>query len=129
MGEMSLSDAVKIAQERIAFNESEIVRLTEYIAQVKELMPPGGRYPRPRFSTKEILSAAEEVLEQFGAPQSNVDIYEALTTRGIQIGGRSPKGNMTAKFATRKDIFRFDKETGLWSLVRWGIKSSEVLQE
>jgi hypothetical protein len=51
------------------------------------------------------------------------DIYEILVRRGIKIGGKSPKGNLTAKFSTRRDIFHFNRPDGHWSLIEWGIKN------
>jgi hypothetical protein len=116
MGDMFLSQAVSIARARMAYCESEVRRLTRFIREAEDLV--GSRPVKHSASTTvEILSAAEDILARRAAPQSKGAIYDELVARGIRVPGRSPRGNLTAKFASRKDIFRFDPATrpALWS--------------
>lgn len=111
------------ALARLAFCENEIRLLKEFIATAEELVAWDAQQRAalpPTSSTAEILAASEDILARRGTPQRKGAIYEELVARGIRVPGRSPRGNLTAKFATRKDVFRFDHATGLWSLVRWG---------
>jgi hypothetical protein len=120
MTDMPLSEAVNIARSRISFLEGEVRRLTKFIRQAEDLVTEYAPVQRqPTSSTKEILSAAEDILARRGTPQSKGAIYDELVARGIRVPGSSPRGNLTAKFAIRKDIFRFDPATRLWSLARW----------
>lgn len=116
MPNVTLSEAVSLARARIVFCESEIDRLTKFIEMagglIESVAPPAS-------STAKILQQSEDILARRGSPQSKAAIYEELVMRGIRIPGRMPRGNLTAKFATRKDIFRYDPKTSLWSLVRW----------
>lgn len=136
-------DPVEIARERIRQHQTEIARLNAFIEMAESLMrgshsaPPSSltagpesgelsvvSVPRPydtgRSSpTKEVLSQAEERFRQLGKPQQASEIYDWLVLHGIAIAGKNPKGNLTAKFATRKDVFSYDKDSGLWSLAEW----------
>ncbi|NTF23514.1 hypothetical protein G6L37_34655 [Agrobacterium rubi] len=116
---MSLAEAVTIARSRIEFSQREIVRLTNFVADARRLMGDLGDPELPKSTTHEILSASEQILEECGTPQSKGVIYDALVARGINVPGSSPRGNLTAKFASRKDVFRFDRPTRLWSLTKW----------
>ncbi|MBX4946160.1 hypothetical protein HJA96_21945 [Rhizobium binae] len=77
---------------------------------------PSSSSPTP---TKEVLLQAEELFRQMNKAMPASEVYEWLVRRGIRIAGKNPKGNLTAKFATQKERFAYDKDTGLWSLSEW----------
>jgi hypothetical protein len=84
-------------------------------------------FPTP---TKEVLLQAEELLRQMAQPMPASEIYDWLVRRGIHIAGKNPKGNLTAKFATQKERFTYDKDTGRWSLSEWtAAKTNEAPAE
>jgi hypothetical protein len=136
---------IDVAKEKIAFHEGEISRLKRFLNEAESILLDASSLtstatplttdaevkvaPRPRLvlrrdfkpssSTTEILKQSEDVLQLQGKPMSAGEIYEMVVRRGVRIGGQNPKGNLTAKFATAKDVFVFDKDSGLWSLATW----------
>ena len=147
MGFNMIIDPIQKAKELIAWHESEATRLRQLVEMIEigfselqktSVMPVefGATAPTERVSTEPvirtasrldfkssptslILTEAEDLLRIEGKPTSASDIYEKLIRRGIKISGQNPKGNLTAKFATKKDIFSYDKDSGLWSLIEW----------
>lgn len=69
--------------------------------------------------TREIIRMAEELLAETGHPLPAAKIYDTLYMRGMRLKGKNPKGNLTARFSVRRDIFHYDKDTGMWSLQKW----------
>ncbi|TPM99177.1 hypothetical protein [Mesorhizobium sp. B2-1-3A] len=147
------NDPFQKARDKIAFYESAIHRLEEWIATGEALLADGtesapavspeqsGGEPKtgsirtingrsvfvPSSPTAMVIAEAQSVLREAGKPMVAADIFDKLMRRGVKIAGNSPKGNMTAKFSTRRDIFTFEgKETGLWSLTEWGRKAPQT---
>jgi len=131
-------DLIEKARAKIVFHEEQIRRLREFISTGEALAADEVRpipEARPNFfvenpnmnrllggappttPTSVVLEEAAAVLRELDRPTPAAEIYERLVRRGVTIAGRSPKGNMTAKFATRKDVFSFHKESQTWSLV------------
>ncbi|MER9800073.1 hypothetical protein NKJ36_23540 [Mesorhizobium sp. M0142] len=131
------------AQDRIRYHEAEAKRWRDFVATAEALIADekpaslARAEPRPfrevsafdlhyatqSSATGEILKEAQAILEDRKAPMPAAEIYEMLVRRGIKIAGKSPKGNLTAKFSTRRDIFTFDNTNGHWSLTEWGTKN------
>jgi len=141
------TDLVEIAEEKIAFYEGEIRRLKVFVELAHSLarervmlsraepVSDDGEDVKPESpevahmgemphsltpsSTDIILKEAADVLRQKGKPMSASEIFDIITRRGVRIAGKSPKGNLTAKFALKRDTFVLNKETKQWSLAEW----------
>jgi len=143
------NELIQKALERIKFHESEIARLHQFIATAEEIaggtvtsqsnaiFPTYDANGNPSstetaFSgeiitvwspssspTATIIAEAVDVFQSVKKPVPAAFVYDRLVRRGIKIAGKNPRGNLTAKFATRKDIFCYDKDTGLWTLREW----------
>lgn len=71
--------------------------------------------PSHQTPTREVLRLTHELIAQIG-PMTAAEIFDRLIRRGVVIGGKNPKGNLSAKFATDKSL-RHDKDTGKWNRV------------
>jgi len=105
-----MRSVLDIARSRIAQHEHEIARLRDLLRVAEELTDSGATTP-----TKEILAAAADYLAE--TPATAAEIYQDLVRLGIRVPGKSPKGNLTAKFAARKDVFQCDPKTRIWSII------------
>lgn len=149
------NDPIKIAKSKIAFHEQEIVKLRQFLEMAESLLQSeaaSGRLTKAEdnavakketatdslqnispsgelkaSSRSAILKESEDYLRQKGRPVPASEIYDVITRRGIRISGQNPRGNLTAKFATAKDRFLYDKETGHWSLSEWLLEDYEDL--
>lgn len=140
------NDPLRVAQARIAELEGEISKLRQFVEMYEKLSEGVGRVelaPAPAVSltkpralelsygsvgqtgeaqfssTKEIISGSVEVLKRNGRAMSASQIYENLLAMGVNIAGKKPKANLTAKFSTRKDLLSYSEPSGTWSLVEW----------
>jgi len=145
-------DAVEIAKAKIAQYEAEIKRLEQFIEMANSLLEDRTMFERYKAEQKDntatakqieplsgvriiassssptelILKEAADVLRQEGKPMLAADIFDKVTRRGVRIAGMNPKGNLTAKFSLKREVFILDKETKLWSLAEW---SKDKIQE
>lgn len=139
---------VDIALAKIAFYEDEIDRLRKFIKTANSLLEERTLYDLHKASqnseqkaslnskvewqpviihsptsssapTEIILSQAADVLRKNGKPMLAAEIFDGVTRTGIKIGGKNPKGNLTAKFALQRNVFVLDKKTMRWSLAEW----------
>lgn len=127
---MTDTDLIKAAQEKLARYRAEVHRLEAFLETAQELTagpdkkkahiaPPrsakkdapasGDATPR-----KEVLQQTHQILLEQRRRLPAAAIYDILIKRGVVIAGKSPKGNLTAKFATDKTL-SYDKDTGLWT--------------
>jgi hypothetical protein len=116
------------ALAKLEWHRGEITRLEQFIATYREFeletdSPSDGEgagavdlVSEAPTSTAKVLQEAEDVLRHSSGPMAAADIFNALVRRGIKIVGKNPQGNMTAKFATRRNVFAYDSESGRWSL-------------
>jgi hypothetical protein len=135
---MSGDGPFKLAVAKIAQYRIEIAKLEDFIAMYHTLsgeesvaskevgdgpdVQEEPRNGRPIFSsTAEILEASAAILTTKGSAMLAAEIYEKLVADGVRIGGRKPKGNLTAKFSLRKDLFKHDAISGKWSLTSWKV--------
>jgi hypothetical protein len=146
---LKAQEHIRAHEAEIVRRESEIARLRDFIATANALIdqstfphspsiapaaavPPDtsrvsiSRYSTQTSTTGEILKEAQSILQERQAPMLAAEIYEILVRRGVKIGGKSPKGNLTAKFSTQRDIFHFNRPDGNWSLVEWNIKNETL---
>lgn len=60
-----------------------------------EVAPPS----RARGTTEEVVTAAMQVLADNRGPMRLGDLYSAVVSRGIKVGGKIPKNNLGAKLS------------------------------
>ena len=141
------NDPLRVAQAKIAELEGEISKLQQFVemyvklsggAGQVELAPAPVSLTKPRLlevsdglvgqaeqarfsSTKEIISGSIEVLKRSGKAMSASQIYDNLLAIGVNIAGKKPKANLTAKFSTRRDLLSYNEPSGTWSLTEWTV--------
>lgn len=69
--------------------------------------------------TSMLMSVMKEILEANGRPMHRRAILEALSARGISMGGQSPINNVSAHLSLGKHIFK-SVGGGYWALLAWG---------
>ncbi|MBB2751307.1 UNVERIFIED_ORG: hypothetical protein GGI57_001989 [Rhizobium aethiopicum] len=140
-----MNNPIEIAKAKIAAYEEEIKRLHQFIQMAQSLLEDRTLFEKYKSEpqnpevlkvpsgvittvgttgigsspTELILKEAEDVLRQESGPMPAALIFERVVRRGVRIAGKNPKGNLTAKFALKRDIFALDKDTKLWSLTEW----------
>ncbi|NOX83883.1 MAG: hypothetical protein GXP06_13055 [Alphaproteobacteria bacterium] len=129
---MSNDTVIEKARTKIAWHYAEAKRLQAFIevavellgdvspeSQASKIVKVGAvRNPSVRqvtTSTPEILHLTHQLLSSHG-PMTAAEIFDRLISRGVSIGGKNPKGNLSAKFATDKTL-RHNKDTGRWNQV------------
>ena len=99
---MTQHEILQKARARLQELECERIELETFIRTFERLLA-NGVPPRPTTSTspvkasrREIVDATLETLARVGRPMSLGEIFEDLTQRGIQIGGKVPRNNLGA---------------------------------
>jgi len=144
------ANPIEVALAKISFHEAEATRLKKFVEDARALLSEAGTTPQPQPAlssssasvpgsgttitapsigspspTALVLDESEAILREANRPMLAADIYEKLIRRGVRINGKNPKGNLTAKFSTKRGIFHLNKETKLWSLTEWANKPRE----
>lgn len=128
-----MDDVIQRAKERLRAIEAESIELRSFLRTYEklaaEISPMGAGVARgimqvakpvssatTRFygggdgefvsSKDEIIQAARRILRgAYPEPVAIGELYEKITKSGLVIGGKNPKGNLSAKLAPPDDIF------------------------
>jgi hypothetical protein len=145
----SAYDALRSTWDKLHNERAELVRrMDEIDAQIVELMAAFVAHygselpamtpandvlttsvrtfaPRPGISSvKEIQRAAIEVLEQHGGPMHRREIYDAITARGLRVGGADTIRNFVAHLSHDPRLRPVKDKKGYWMLHKWEIQEN-----
>ncbi len=100
-----------LKQEDFPLPTAEVLNAIDIASWIK--VRPTSRNAKPY---RDLASVAQEVLMTTFLPMSLKDLFEAVTSRGVEISGKRPDAKLWAALNSRPETFKKDEERK-WSLV------------